>query len=67
MRISAFIDCDSESAVIRVPYELLIDMLKNCRESDDYFDLVYRIHRASARSSKLRKMLTGIFGGGKND
>lgn len=58
MRISAFIDCDSESAVIRVPYELLIDMLKNCKESADYFDLVYRIHRASARSSKLRKMLT---------
>lgn len=55
VRISAFADCDSESAVIRVPYKLLADMVKNCPPSDDLSELkewLMRLHNA-----KLIKLL----------
>ena len=67
MRTSAFVDCDSESAVIRVPYDLLIAMLKNCPGSPDYYDLIYKIHRASARSKKLHGLLEEMFNNGNNN
>lgn len=55
MRISAFVDCDSESAVIRVPYKLLADMVKNCPPSDDLAELKEWLRRM--RSAKLHKLL----------
>lgn len=55
MRISAFVDCDSESAVIRVPYKLLADMVKNCPPSDDLDELKEWLRRM--RSAKLHKLL----------
>ncbi|MBQ9486859.1 MAG: hypothetical protein IJU91_03525 [Selenomonadaceae bacterium] len=55
MRISAFVDCDSESAVIRVPYKLLADMVKNCPPSDDLDELKEWLCRM--RSAKLHELL----------
>ena len=57
MRISAFVDCDSESAVIRVPYKLLAEMVKNCQPSDDLAELKEWLERV--HSAKLHKLLKG--------
>lgn len=55
--ITCFVDCATEHAVIRVPYNLLIDLLKNCPQSDVRDDLYRITYRASSRSNKLRNML----------
>ena len=56
-RISVFVDCDSESLVMRVPYELAADLIANCPPSDDLKELREWLLRASARSKKLRASL----------
>ena len=55
--ITCFVDCATEHAVIRVPYNLLIDLLKNCPQSELRDDLFRITYRASSRSNKLRNML----------
>ena len=35
MRISAFVDCDSESIVVRMPYELIVEVICIIPESKD--------------------------------
>ena len=55
--ITCFVDCATEHAVIRVPYNLLIDLLKNCPQSELRDDLFRITYRASSRSNKLRDML----------
>lgn len=57
MRISAFVDCDSESIVVRMPYELIVEVLCILPESEDKNELVYRVNIASKRSNKLSKLL----------
>ena len=57
MKISAFVDCNSESAVIRVPYKLLAEMVKNCPPSDDLTELKEWLLRL--RSAKLHELLRG--------
>ena len=54
MRISAFVDCDSESAVIRVPYKLLAEMVKNCPPSEDLDELKTWLFRVGNRSEKFQ-------------
>ena len=55
--ITCFVECATEHAVIRVPYNLLIDLLKNCPQSELRDDLFRITYRASSRSNKLRNML----------
>lgn len=60
MRISAFVDCDSESIVVRMPYELIVEVLCTLSESEDKDELVYRVNIASKRSNKLSKLLRKV-------
>ena len=62
IRISAFVDCDSQSAVIRIPYSLLADLILNCPPSDDLTELIRWLDIAAARSPKLRTFLDKIRG-----
>ena len=59
-RISAFTDCDSESIVIRLPYELLVQILKILPPTDMYSELRDRIKIAAHRSNKLAGLLNDI-------
>lgn len=56
-RITAFTDCASQDIVIRVPYELAIQLVANAPDSDDKQELIYRMHIASQRSPVFKKML----------
>ena len=60
MRISAFVDCDSESIVVRMPYELIVEVLCTLSESEDKNELVHRVNIASKRSNKLSKLLRKV-------
>lgn len=60
MRISTFVDCDSESIVVRIPYELIVEVLCTLPESEDKGELVYRVNIASKRSNKLSKLLRKV-------
>lgn len=57
MRISAFVDCDSESIVVRMPYELIVEVLCTLPKSEDKNELVRWVTTASSRSNKLSKLL----------
>ena len=57
MKISEFTDCDSQSIVLRVPYEMAVDMLLTLPDTDDKEELKQRVITASARSKKLRELL----------
>lgn len=61
MKISAFVDCDSQSIVLRIPYEMAVDMLLTLPDTDDKEELKQRVITASARSKKLRELLEGAF------
>lgn len=61
MKISAFTDCDSQSIILRVPYEMAVDMLLTLPDTDDKEELKQRVITASARSKKLRELLGGAF------
>ena len=60
MRISAFVDCDSESIVVRMPYGLIVEVLCTLPESEDKNELMKRVTTASKRSSKLSKLLRKV-------
>lgn len=57
MRITAFVDCDSESIVIRMPYDMAVDMICVLPDTPDKKELQERVGRASSRSRKLRHLL----------
>ena len=57
MRISAFVDCDSESIVVRMPYEMIVEVLCTLSETEDKNELMKRVTIASKRSNKLSKLL----------
>ena len=57
MRISAFVDCDSESIVVRMPYEMIVEVLCTLSETEDKNELMKRVTTASKRSNKLSKLL----------
>ena len=56
MKISAFVDCNSESIVL-----MAVDMLLTLPDTEDKDELKQRIITASARSNKLRDLLEGAF------
>lgn len=58
-RITAFTDCNSESIVIRMPYNMIIEILQNCNLSERD-ELLEKVRRASSRSSKLTHMLSKL-------
>lgn len=58
-RITAFTDCNSESIVIRMPYNMIIEILQNCNLSD-CDKLLEKVRGASYRSSKLTHMLSKL-------
>ena len=44
MRMSIFNGCGADGTIsLRIPYELFIDVLKNCPKSRDRDELVYRL------------------------
>lgn len=53
--VSAFVDCDSESIVVRMPYSHVVHILSLL--GNDYADLREEILRASHRSNKLTKLI----------
>lgn len=58
-RITAFADCNSESIVIRMPYNMIIEILQNCNFSERD-KLLKKVRMASSRSSKLTHMLSQL-------
>lgn len=58
-RITAFTDCNSESIVIRMPYNMIIEILQNCNFSERD-KLLEKVRMASSRSSKLTHMLSKL-------
>ena len=60
MRISAFVDCNSESIVVRMPYEMIVEVLCTLPESEDKNELMKRVTTASKRSNKLSKLLRKV-------
>jgi hypothetical protein len=58
-RITAFTDCNSESIVIRMPYNMIIEILQNCNFSERD-ELLEKVRRVSSRSSKLTHMLSKL-------
>ena len=58
-RITAFTDCNSESIIIRMPYNMIIEILQNCNLSERD-KLLEKVRRASSRSSKLTHMLSKL-------
>ena len=60
MRISAFTDCNSESIVVRMPYEMIVEVLQLLPNSPDRDELLQRVSIAARRSSKLTNMLSKV-------
>ena len=58
-RITAFTDCNSESIVIRMPYNMIVEILQNC-DFSERDELLEKVSRASYRSSKLTHMLSKL-------
>lgn len=58
-RITAFTDCNSESIVIRMPYNMIVEILQNCNFSERD-KLLEKVSWASSRSSKLTHMLSKL-------
>ena len=58
-RITAFTDCNSESIVIRMPYNMIVEILQNCNFSERD-KLLEKVRSASSRSSKLTHMLSQL-------
>ena len=58
-RITAFTDCNSESIVIRMPYNMIVEILQNCNLSERD-KLLEKVRMASSRSSKLTHMLSKL-------
>ena len=58
-RITAFTDCKSESIVIRMPYNMIVEILQNC-DLSERDELLKKVRRASSRSGKLTHMLLNL-------
>lgn len=55
--ITAFTDCGSKSIVVRVPYEMIVKILKYLPQDNDYEALLSRVEKAAQRSNKLNELL----------
>ena len=57
MKISAFADCNSESVVLRLPYEIAVSMVKNLADSEEKAEIIRWLKIAASRSKKFSKLL----------
>ena len=57
MNISCFTDCGSEDLVMRVPYNIAVQMVQTLPDSDAKKQLIDKMSIASRMSSKFAKML----------
>ena len=57
MKISAFADCNSETIVLRMPYELAISLIKDCPPTEEREELIRWVKIAASRSKKFSKLL----------
>lgn len=55
--ITAFTDCGSKSIVVRVPYELIVRILKYLPQDKVYDTLFGKVKKAAQRSNKLNDLL----------
>lgn len=55
--ITAFTDCGSKSIVVRVPYEMIVKILKYLPHDKDYEALLNKVKKAAQRSNKLNELL----------
>lgn len=55
--ITAFTDCGSKSIVVRVPYEMIVKILKYLPHDRDYGVLLSKVKKAAQRSNKLNELL----------
>lgn len=58
--ISAFTDCNSESIVIRIPYEMIVEILWLLPDSTERDELKKWVRHAARRSNKLTEMLNRV-------
>lgn len=58
--ITAFTDCDSSSLVLRIPYELVIEILKSLPNVEGRDEFLKKVKRAATRSNKLTALLKGV-------
>lgn len=58
--ITAFTDCGSKSIVVRVPYEMIVKILKYLPHDKDYEALLGRVRKAAQRSNKLNELLKDL-------
>ena len=56
-RITAFTDCNSESIVVRLPYEMIVQIIQLLPVSPEQEELTERVKVAAHRSNKLTEML----------
>ncbi len=57
LKMSAIVDCGSATVILRVPFVLAAQMLKNCPASDEKEELMIRVKAASARSKEFSRLL----------
>lgn len=60
-KISCFADCGSECLVLRVPYELAVEMVASLPEGNSKEQLLHRMEIASRRSKKFHNLLSKNF------
>jgi hypothetical protein len=56
-KITAFTDCNSESIVVRLPYEMIVQIIQLLPVSPEQEELTERVKVAAHRSNKLTEML----------
>lgn len=59
-RITAFTDCNSESIVVRLPYEMIVQIIQLLPVSPEQEELTERVKVAAHRSNKLTEMLKSV-------
>lgn len=60
LAITCFADCACGEVVTRLPYEFLVDLVKQYPIENEYKKrLIEAMSRASARSQKLRELMMG--------
>jgi len=60
MEISCFADCGSKSLVLRMPYDLAVELLKNLPDSKRKNELKEKMEWASRRSHEFAELLNKI-------
>jgi len=57
VNISVYTDCGENTAILRIPFHMLRDILLTLPESADKYELISWVRIASSRSKKLRNIV----------